>query len=99
MKKKKIVKMKTQIFFKLSLSRFLPPRFDSRKRSANKVVTQINYSTYLNITISDINLLNVFRLFVSSAISYAIPEKFTMNRVSRRCFPRYSNGGGRCIVG
>lgn len=77
---------------------FLHCCFSSIKRVANNVIIQINYSTYLNTTISDINLLNVFWLFVSGAISYAVPEKFAMNRVSRRCFPRYSNRGGRCIV-
>lgn len=69
------------------------------KRTANKLIIQINYGTYLNIAISDINLLNVFRLFVSSAISNAIPEKFSMNRVSRRRLPRNSYGGWRCVVG
>lgn len=77
---------------------FAPPVFIFGCQ-ANKVIIQINYGTYLNVAISDINLLNVFRLFVSGAISYAIAEKFTVNRVSRRRLPRNPNGGGRCVVG
>jgi hypothetical protein len=61
--------------------------FDAIKRVANKVIIQINYSAYLNTTISDINLLNVFWLFVSSAISYAVPEKFTVNCIKWRRLP------------
>lgn len=75
------------------------PTFDAITRVANKVIIQTNYSTYLNTTISDINLFNVFCLLVSCSVRYTVAEEFTMDRFSRRWFPRYSNRGGRCIMG
>lgn len=74
------------------------PRGTKWAAAANKVIIQINYSAYLNTTISDINLLNVFWLLVTGAISNSVPEEFTMNGVSRRGFPGYSNRGWRCIM-